>query len=245
MQQARILITPYELFSSAFGGVTIVMAIILMYSDITDFPSLYELMKTSITIKDIIVMFIASYLLGGLTAGITFRIYNFVRKIFKMNNKYYEINISNIQKFHEDLKVLSKQEFMQLQYLERLSYLLSKKVNNINSFYKSIISVIPYIRKQDLLSARSIDHHMAQHIMYRGISFGFILMAGVIAFKIYQLEVMSVDSIIFLFVILLGSVASFTKSHNFIRWHRREILNSFYQIAFDDFYPASDKKTHK
>lgn len=245
MQQAKVLITPYEFFSSALGGLTIVMAIILMYANITDFPSLYVLMKTSISIKDIMVIFVTSYLLGGLTAGVTFRIYNFIRKMFKMNNKYYEIHINDIKTFDEGNKTLSEQDFMKLQHLERLSYLLSKKVNNVNGFYKSIISVIPYIRKQDILSARSIDHHMAQHIMYRGLSFGFVSMAGVVTFKIFKLNAFSFDSITFLFVILLASVASFTKSHNFIKWHRREILNSFYQIALEDLYPPSAKKSNK
>ena len=176
-----------------------------------------------------------SFLFGGLTASITYNIYKKLSSLLKMNNKYYDISRDNIIKF-SNADDLSKKDFLLLSHVDKIGYLLSRRVNNIESFYKSIISTIPYIRQHDPYAAKIIEHNMAQHIMYRGLSFGFFLMALAILSNMIRFDNYNYASAIFLILTMTASILSFYKCANFLKWHRREIMNAFYQIAFNDIF---------
>lgn len=235
MEQAKVLITPFELFSSTIGGITIVVAAILLYKGISDIHVLHSFIHQSIDIKNLVLLIFMSFLFGGLSAGITYKIYKKISSLLKMNNKYYDISRENIIKFNE-IDDLSKKDFLLLSHVDKIGYLLSRRVNNIESFYKSIISTIPYIRQHDIYAVRLIEHNLAQHIMYRGLFFGFSLMGGAILFNMIKFSSYNYDSFLFFALTIIASILSFYKCANFLKWHRREIMNSFYQIAFRDTF---------
>lgn len=238
VQQTRSLITPFELFSSILGGITIVIAVLLLYKPIVTFDGLYLFLMTGISLKEIIFYVFLSYFAGSLTGSLTFSIYKLIEKKFKLNSNYYNINTKIVNNYIKKRLILSQEDFFSLEYVDRVAYLLSRKTNITESFYRCIISIIPYIRKNDPDAIRYIDNHIAQHIMQRGLSLGFLLIALVTAYNIGAQQEYSLSSFAFLMASVIASIVSFKKCHNHIRWHRREILNSFYNLAANEYYPA-------
>ena len=83
----------------------------------------------------------------------------------------------------------------------------------------------------------SIIAGSAQHIMHRGLSFGFLLLALTLVANIFRTPSISFEQIMLPLISLVLSLAAFRRAVSFRRWRYREILLSFYHLAVGEQLP--------
>lgn len=234
-QQAKILITPFEVFSSAAGGTTLSFSILLMYTRLVDITKIIEYININYSINNLIMFLLLSFLLGSLFSGVSYRIYKYIRELFGMNEHVDKLNIDTIRKYR-DVPSIELSKFNTLSYSEQLSFFLSRKSNTEKTVSLCLRSVIPYIRVNDNISTRVYDNHLAQHIMYRTFSLGVFLMLIVTSINLLKIGNIDFSPILFILVMILLIYVSFKKAYHFKKWAIREIVYSFYQISYNDYF---------
>jgi hypothetical protein len=129
---------------------------------------------------------------------------------------------------------LDKANIESLEFEDRLAVLLLKKVGLIDNLNHLDARVTSYLRIHALQTTLVAESHSAQHIMHRGLSFGFLLLALTLVANIFRTPSISFEQIMLPFISLVLSLAAFRRAVSFRRWRYREILLSFYHLAFGE-----------
>ncbi len=129
---------------------------------------------------------------------------------------------------------LDKARIESLDFEDRLAVLLLKKIGSIENLSHLDARLASYLRiyaHQTILVAES---YSAQHIMYRGLSFGFLLLALALAGNVFRMPSITLEQIMLPFISLVLCLAAFRRAVSFRRWRYREILLSFYHMAMGE-----------
>lgn len=236
MDLFKFALGPYEFFAAIIGGVPLVLAIFLLYNPAISLQDLTGLMQTSFSLQMLIALAFASYLLGGLAQGVTWRFFLALCHLFNRDLHYFPAET-----------LLDRGEWLQglandvdpktLDFESRLLLLLHDKIGTpkqMNHLYSRVCS---YLKENNRPSLITADLYQATHIMYRNISFGLLILGGVFLVNILRTGAASFEQVTLFFGALALSYIAFIRSVSFKRWHSREVLLGFYFAACNERSP--------
>ncbi len=229
MDQPKFSIGPYELFSSIIAGIPLLLTAALIYRPISGVRDLILSIKDTSSLPIAITFILTTYILGGLTSFANWRYFLLLCRAFKMD--YSHMGNKVIEKMAKIKPDLDKLNIESLEFEDRLCVLLLKKVGLIESLDHLDARLTPYLRLYALPSALIAESYMALHIMYRGLSFGFLTLALALVANLFRAPSVSFELIMLPIISLVLCLAAFRRAVSFRRWRYREILFSFYHLA--------------
>jgi len=229
MDQPKFSIGPYELFSSIIAGVPLLLTVALIYQPISGVRDLIPAIKDASSFPVGAALILTTYILGGLSSFATWQYFLLLCRVFKMDYSHLGNRVlRKMAKIKPDMDGLSVES---LEFEERLSVLLLKKVGMIESLNHLDAQLTPYLRLHAPPSALVAESYMALHIMYRGLSFGFLTLALALMANPFRTPSVSFEQIMPPLISLVLCLAAFRRAVSFRRWRYREILLVFYHLA--------------
>ncbi len=238
MDQFKFSIGPFELFSSTMAGTPILFAIFLVYRPIVSLRDIIPVIKDNSSISIFVSLVIISYLLGGLCTAITWRYFLYICKIFKIDYSYLGMKI--IEKMKK-IEVPTDLRIEALDFEDRLIYLLIQKIGIVKRLSVLDARLISYLRLHSLQTVSIAESHLAIHIMYRTLSFGFLLLTFVLFTNIFRTDTLTLEQITLPIFSIALSFAAFRMAVYFRKWRNREIVLCFYHLANGERINESSK----
>jgi len=229
MDQPKFSIGPYELFSSIIAGVPLLLTVILIYQPISGARDLIASIKDASSFPVAAALILSAYMLGGLSSYVTWRYFLLLCRVFKMDYSY--LGDTVLKKMAKIKPDLDKMNIESLEFEDRLAALLLKKVGLIENLNHLDARLATYLRLYAPPTVLVAESYLAQHIMYRGLSFGFLLLALTLVANIFRAPSISFEQITLPFISLVLCLAAFRRAVSFRSWRYREILLSFYHLA--------------
>lgn len=180
----------------------------------------------SLSVSHILIIIMLSYILGGVISGFTWNYFKVLTRLvwwtnYKFTESEYLIESGQVK------DLITKKKFISMKTRERLSYLVKKQVGDYD-ISSVIFLLLPYLRQYTPAAAAKAEYFMANKIMYRNLSFGFLLLTIALtqlAFKKQNLinaySISSIATLLFSYLTILRSIV-------FYQWWSREILLGFY-----------------
>jgi hypothetical protein len=232
MDQFKFSIGPYELFSSTIAGTPILFAIFLLYRPIESLREIVSVIRDNSSLSIAVTLVIISYILGGLCAAITWKYFLYICKKFKIDYSYLGMNILERMRKIEALSADVRLEA--LDFEDRLIYLLIDKIGIVKRLSLLDDRLISYLRLHSLQTVLIAESHLAFHIMYRTLSFGFLLLALVLFTNIFRTGIFTLEQITLPLFSIILSLAAFRMAVSFRKWRNREIVLCFYHLAYKE-----------
>ncbi len=229
MDQLKFSLGPYELFSSILAGAPQLLCLLLLYRPISGMAELLPIIKDNSSFSIAATIILSCYLLGSLSSGITWNYFLFLCWLFGVDYSYFGKVV--LQKMAEIKSNPERMSAESLDFEERLAVLLLKKIGSIEALGMLDARLIPYLRLHSLPTISVVETYLAQHIMLRALSFGFLLLTIVLAINIFRVPVFRFEQILMLLGAFLISLLAFRRSISFRKWRYREILLTFYHLA--------------
>jgi len=233
MEQFKFALGPYEIFASIIGSIPLTLAIFLVYNPVIKIQEIISVVQGNASTQIVIVIIFFSYILGGLIQGITWKYFLFLCKTFNRDFRYFGTMIEDksaavIEKVDENtnLKTLDFEDKLILLLHEKIG--IPKKIDWLNS------RVVAYLKENNRPSLVTAELYQATHIMYRNISFSFLILGFVLLINLFRNGsfTFEYEASILLSIVLCG--IAFFRSLSFKRWNDREVLLGFYFAASDN-----------
>src|SRR5215470_18057636 len=166
MDQPKFSIGPYELFSSIIAGVPLLLAVVLLYRPISGVRDLIPTIRDASSFPIAVTLILTVYILGGLSSLATWRYFLLLCRVFKMDYSY--LGNTVLKKMAKIKPDLEKVNIESLEFEDRLTALLLKKVGLIEQLNNLDARLMPYLRLYALPTSLVAESYLALHIMYRG-----------------------------------------------------------------------------
>jgi hypothetical protein len=241
MDQLKFSIGPYELFSSIIAGFPILFAIYILYKPMESLRDIVPIIRDNSSFSITITIITLSYLFGGLSTAFTWKYFLFICEIFKLDYSYMGKKI--IEKMTKVENSHIEGDIESLDFEDRLIYLLIQKIGAVKRLSMLDARLISYLRVHSIQSASIAESHLAIHIMYRTLSFGFLLLSLVLIINLFRMATITFEQIILPIFSALLSFAAFRMAITFRRWRNREIVLSFYHLANGEYLKNSQPKS--
>jgi hypothetical protein len=233
MDQLKFSLGPREIFSMLFSGIPLLLGIYVLMTPTNELSNVDLNALNNISITSFLAIIIASSILGGLISGITWNYFKIISKIFRID--YSKLEKKLLESFDEININIKKEEFLNLNYNKRLTYMIKQHIGPETKEPWANFRFLPYIREFGGSLINTIDYHNATHIMYRNLSFGFLI---VIVTSIIRL--LTSPSIFYIYlsiasVALILSIVAFLRAIVHRHWWVREGLNGFYNVKINDY----------
>ncbi|MFQ4135973.1 hypothetical protein PGN35_006590 [Nodosilinea sp. PGN35] len=233
MDLFKFALGPYEFFAAIIGGVPLVIAIFLLYNPAVSLQDSIGLIQTSLSLQVLIALAFASYLLGGLAQGVTWKFFLALCNLCDRDIHYFPAD--TLLNRGEWLRGLAKDiDPKTLDFESRLVLLLYDKIGmptTMNHLYSRVCS---YLKENNRPSLITADLYQATHIMYRNLSFGLLILGGVFLVNMLRAGAASFEQVALFLGALVLSGTAFVRAVSFKRWHAREVLLGFYFAACGD-----------
>src|SRR5215510_124936 len=232
MDQPKFSIGPYELFSSIIAGVPLLLAGLLIYRPVSGARDFILTIKDTSSIPVAVTIILTTYILGGLSSFVTWRYFVLLCRVFKMD--YSHMGNTVLQKMVKIKPDLVEARIESLEFEDRLTALLLKKFGLTENLNHLDARLTTYLRLYALPSTLVAESYMALHIMYRGLSFGFLVLALALVANIFRTPSVSFELVALPLISLVLCLSAFRRAVSFRRWRYREILLSFYHLAIGE-----------
>ncbi|MFE4104639.1 hypothetical protein [Almyronema epifaneia] len=229
MEQLKFALGPYEIFASIIGGSPLVLAIFLICNPFSNLQDIFLAIKNNLSIPVALLIAFFSYILGGSIQGITWKYFLLVCKFFRQDYSYFGSIIS--QKSTLLMQSGETQAASSLEFEDKLVILLQEKVGipkNLDWLNARLTAYLKECNSQAVITAES---YLANHIMYRNISFCFLLLPIVLLINLLRTRLLTSEQPVLILLFLLISYMTFFRSVSFKKWHNRELLLGFYFSA--------------
>jgi hypothetical protein len=121
-----------------------------------------------------------------------------------------------------------------MNYDDRLSYIVKQHIGP-STYPAANFRLLPYIRQVGGPLMNQIESYMAFHIMYRNLSFGFLLLTLVsIGLSFYWKNAINIYVLVAIMALPLA-ILFFLRSVTLRQWWVREGLNGFYSLKIKDY----------
>ena len=118
-----------------------------------------------------------------------------------------------------------------LEFEDKLVLLLREKVGIPKNLDWLNARLTAYLKERSSQAFITAESYLANHIMYRNMSFGFLLLPIVLLFNLLRTQSFAFEQLVLVLVFPLISYMTFFRSLSFKKWHNREILLGFYFSA--------------
>jgi hypothetical protein len=197
MEQFKYSLGPYELFSSIIGGVPILLASLILYNPIESLRDVVPIIKNNSSISIAVTFVLLSYILGGLTGRISWFYFLFLCKMLKKDYHYFGDLI--LRKKEKLENICGEIDINSLPFEERLTLFLIRKIGIPEKFDRIDERLMIYLRGRNAQSVSIADSYRATHIMYRGLSLGFLIMTAVLVINVLRVPLVTSNQCYFLF----------------------------------------------
>ncbi|MEM1293610.1 MAG: hypothetical protein AAGH67_19270 [Cyanobacteria bacterium P01_H01_bin.162] len=226
MDQLKFALGPYEIFAGIIGGSPLVFAVFLIFNPAGSLQELFLIFKANLTTLLILLGAFFSYILAGSIQSLSWKYFAFVCD--RLGRSYFYFGDMIMQK-HAQLPVDKPLgAIADMEFEERLVLLLRDRIgipkqqrwldDRLASYLKAIGSQAP----------ASAELHLANHIMYRNLSLGFILLAVAFLINLLRMQSSLLNQLIFMALLLFMAYTAFFRALSFKKWHNRELLMGFY-----------------
>ena len=229
MEQLKFALGPYEIFASIVGGSPLVLGIFLVYNPSNNLQDGFLAIKNNLSLPMVLLVVLLSYMLGGSIQGVTWRYFLFFCKFFRQDYNYFgnmilEKNALLTQA--GEMQALSAPGFE-----DKLVLLLREKVGIPKNLDWLNNRLTAYLKERSSQAVITAESYLANHIMYRNMSFGFLLLPVLLLINLLRTRSFTFEQPMLILLFLLISYMSFFRSLSFKRWHNRELLLNFYFSA--------------
>lgn len=229
MEQIKFALGEYEIFACIVGGSPLVLVIFLICNPSSNIQTLFSIINSNLSIPLALLIVFLSYILGGAVQGITWKYFLFLCKFFRLDYSYLRATISERDALlpqPSDIQTLKALEFEdKIVVLLRERIGIPKDVDWLNH------RLTAYLKERSSLAVITAESFMANHIMYRNMSFGCLLLSLVILFNMLRTWLFTFDQLVLILSFLLISYLTFFRSLSFRRLNIRELLLGFYFSA--------------
>jgi hypothetical protein len=229
MEQLKFSLGPYEIFASIVGGSPLVLVIFLIYNPSNNLQDVFLTTKNNLTIPMVLLIVFFSYILGSSVQGVTWRYFLLLCKIFRRDYNYFGSMISEKNALLTQLSEL--QETSGLEFEDKLVLLLQEKVGIPKNEDRLNPRLTAYLKEHGSQAVITAESYLANHIMYRNISFGFLLLPIVFLVNLLRTRSFDFEQLVLILLFLLISYMTFFRSLSFKKWHNRDLLLGFYFSA--------------
>jgi hypothetical protein len=229
MEQLKFSLGPYEIFASIVGGFPLVLAIFLLFNPSHDFQDVFLIVKNNLSIPVVLLIVCFSYILGGSIQGITWKHFLFFCNFFHRDYSYFGNMIAKRNALltpADESKAPSELDFE-----DKLVLLLREKVGIPDKMSWINDRLTSYLKERNSPAIVTAESYLANHIMYRNLSFGFLLLPIVLLVNLIRARSFTFEHPVLILLFLLLSYMTFFRSLSFKKWHNRELLLGFYFSA--------------
>ena len=238
METFKYSIGPFEIFSSFISGIPIVFASYLLF--IPKAKLSLDTLILKATFSNLMLLIILCYLVGGVISGISYPYFKIFSKILKRDYLLIEKSfLRNIDKVRNEY---SKEEFNELILEDRIAYLTKIYIGTCKLSWVND-RILPYIRLKNWAMAQNAQNHIAFNIMYRNLSFGFLILTISILIFLFFNKAFTFFNIIFPILTFVISLLAISRALTFRLWYSREILLTFYYLNIGEISIDSREKT--
>ncbi|MEM9162123.1 MAG: hypothetical protein AAGC54_03525 [Cyanobacteria bacterium P01_F01_bin.4] len=224
MEQFKFSLGPYEIFAAIIGGIPFFLAGCLLYNPVSSLQDLVPIVQNNASIAIALVMLFISYILGSSVQNISWDYFLKLSKLFNINYRYFGDLVTRSKKL-----LITDVEPKSLAFEDQLVLLLRQKVGipEKNSWLDARLTA--YLREHNRQAALSVvELRMANHIMYRGWSFGFFVLGVVLFINLFRTPTLTFEQWTLPFGALVFAYITFSRAVKLKQWHNRDLLLGFY-----------------
>jgi hypothetical protein len=236
MDKLNVSIGPFELFSSLISGLPVLISALLWFYPTVDIDTINATLAKYSSLTMIILVIIASFIIGNLISGFTWRVLAICVKVFRFMIKRDLLRIERLLlgNLEETSSQLNRKEFLSLDFKGRLAYMVKRLIGGTELAFVCN-NLLPYLRQNATANAAAADAYIAMHIMLRNLWFGFLLLTIVlIRSAIIESAIVSAYTVLAI-IVFVFSLAAFHRALVFKGWWSREILIGFYHHALKSY----------
>ncbi len=235
MDQFKFSLGPYELFSSIISGIPLLAAIYLRFLGDLSVESEPLSWMGDVSFTTVVIVAVLSYFTGAIMSGFSFKYFKLLSRIVKRDYRKTERTLLQELNTHEASSSSCNDEHFE----SRLAYLVRKQLGDTP--YRWVCPrLMPYLRKHAPHLGAHADQLMAQKTMLRNISFGFFVLAITLLIKVLVFDYTYVQIYIVSLICFYVAFFSFKRALTFRGWWARDILYSFYHVAYEQEAGLSD-----
>jgi hypothetical protein len=232
MDQVKFALGPYEIFSSTVGGSPLVLALLLICNPSSNLQNLFLLVKNDLSIPGAVLIVFFSYILGGSLQGITWKYFLFLCNLFHQEYSYFGGMIAGTPLQQAPLPQASDlAAALDLEFEDKLVLLLREKVGIPKNLDWLNARLTAYLKERGSPAVITAESYLANHIMYRNMSFGFLLLPVVLIVNLLRTQVFAIEQPLLILLCIAISYMTFLRSLSFKKWHSRELVLGFYFSA--------------
>lgn len=229
MEPFKFALGPYEIFASIVGGSPLILAVFLVCNPSYNLQDIFLIIKDNLSLPIVLLVVFFSYMLGGAVQGITWKYFLFLCNLFRLDYSYFGNMFpqENILTAESD----EAQEPSKLEFEDKLVLLLQEKVGIPKKIAWLDARLSAYLREHHSQVVMVAEAHQANHIMYRNLSFGFLLLPVILIINLARTQLFVFEYLFLILFFLFASYITFFRSLSFKKWHNRELLLGFYFSA--------------
>ncbi len=208
MEQFKFALGPYEIFASIVGGSPLVLAIFLIGNPSNNLQNVFLIIKDNLSIPMVFLMAFFSYILGGSIQGITWKYFLFFCKFFNRDYNYFGNMISEKNALFTQEAFTQEDEIQApsaLEFEDKLVLLLREKVGIPKNMDWLNSRLTAYLKEHSSQAVITAESYLANHIMYRNMSFGFLLLSIVLLINLLRTQLFIFEQPVLILVSLLIS----------------------------------------
>lgn len=229
MEQLKFALGPYEVFASIVGGSPLVLAIFMIYNPSDNLQDIFLLITNNLSIPVVFLIGFFSYMLGGSAQGITWKYFLFLCNWLRLDYSYLGPVI--IERNTQLARLDQAPEPGSLEFEDKLVLMLQEKVGIPKKIAWLDSRLAAYLKERGSQAVITAESYQANHIMYRNISFGCLLLLGVLLINLVRTQAFDFEDVALMIMFLTISYVTFFRSVSFKKWHNRELLLGFYFSA--------------
>ncbi|NEQ48817.1 MAG: hypothetical protein F6K11_01615 [Leptolyngbya sp. SIO3F4] len=223
MEQLKNSLGPYELFAAIIGGSPFILAGFLIYNPVESLAELVPVIQGNGTVAISLTILFLSYIIGGTLQGLTWRYFLLLCRLFKKEYLYFGNQLVERDRV---LKQREHQDEVSLEFEDRLVLKLRQKIGIPKKLDWMNSRLRAYLRERNSPSVAVSDRLIASHIMYRNLSFGFLLLS-VVSF-VNAIRIGSLEPLIVIPALGYAAYLMFWQAVSFKKWQNRELILGFY-----------------
>jgi hypothetical protein len=231
MEQFKFSLGPYEIFASIVGGSPLVLAVFLICNPSNNLQNVFLTIKDNLSIPVVLLLVFFSYILGGSIQGITWKYFLFFCKFFHRDYNYFGNMISEKNALLTQAAEIQAPSPSVLEFEDKLVFLLREKLGIPKNSDWLNDRLTAYLKEYSSQAVITAESYLANHIMYRNMSFGFLLLPIVLLVNLLRTRSFTFEQSVLILLFLLLSYMTFFRSLAFKGWHNRELLLGFYFSA--------------
>lgn len=226
MKNFNFTLGPYEIFASAIGGVPLILTIFLIYNPSINSQDVFLTISKNLTLPTVFLTAFLSYILGNLIQGITWKYFLLLCSVFHQDYSYFGSMI--LDKNNTLPKDRNLEAASDLDFEDSLVFLLREKIGILKKIDWLNPRLAAYLKERNSPSIATVESYLANHIMHRNMSFGFLLLPIVLFINLLRTQNFTFEQPILAASFLFISYLTFFRSFSFKKWQNRELLFGFY-----------------